>query len=547
MRRHAPHLPRRADHARSCSAVVVYLGFTKTNPFAEPLRASRPRSPTCRPSRRGPRCASPASRSARSRASRCVGDGRSAAGIVTIEINDKGLPIHSDATLKIRPRLFLEGNYFVDVEPGSPSAPELEDGATLPATQTAAPVGIGEVLDALQSRHARGPQDGPARVRRCARGRAAPRRYNRSITLLGAGLQELGAVVTTRPAGILEHDLSELHRRVRHGRRRPGPLPVAPARADHQPGPDRRRRSPPSSRTSAAAIGELPRTLRQGHRALGHAQRRVPAVAPARRRADARGPRSPAVARRAAAVRPAAARPVHQAPSCGSLASELRDGRARARRPQQGRRGAPGAAARALELLGRTSISPWQEDTIVDPNFTSAGKVYEEGVKWLPGIAGESRNSDANGQWVKHVRPERQLRLRAGRRAGSSSPSCRVQGVNPPKAADRRRCAPTCRARPRSRRTCARKPVRRRRRRSRSTRTRPGARQRAGSPRARRSQSLDGPGAARSPLGDAYTLSNELLQRRPDRRRRRRAEGGRLMAKAIRDHLKRHGRPARCC
>ena len=35
----------------------------------------------------------------------------------------KGLPIHKDATFKIRPRIFLEGNFFVDVTPGTPSAP----------------------------------------------------------------------------------------------------------------------------------------------------------------------------------------------------------------------------------------------------------------------------------------------------------------------------------------------------------------------------------------------------------------------------------------
>ena len=47
------------------------------------------------------------------------GDG---AARVTMEIQDKGLPIHEDAELKIRPRIFLEGNFFVDMEPGSPSA-----------------------------------------------------------------------------------------------------------------------------------------------------------------------------------------------------------------------------------------------------------------------------------------------------------------------------------------------------------------------------------------------------------------------------------------
>ena len=40
--------------------------------------------------------------------------------VVTMEIEDDGLPIHSDATVKIRPRIFLEGNFFVDLRPGSP-------------------------------------------------------------------------------------------------------------------------------------------------------------------------------------------------------------------------------------------------------------------------------------------------------------------------------------------------------------------------------------------------------------------------------------------
>ena len=46
---------------------------------------------------------------------------------VTMQIDDKGLPIKKDAELKIRPRIFLEGNFFVDIEPGSPSAADLRD------------------------------------------------------------------------------------------------------------------------------------------------------------------------------------------------------------------------------------------------------------------------------------------------------------------------------------------------------------------------------------------------------------------------------------
>ena len=45
------------------------------------------------------------------------------AAVVTMELDENALPLHEDATFKLRPRLFLEGNYFVDMHPGSPNAP----------------------------------------------------------------------------------------------------------------------------------------------------------------------------------------------------------------------------------------------------------------------------------------------------------------------------------------------------------------------------------------------------------------------------------------
>ena len=74
-----------------------------------------------------------------------VGD----AARVTFTVDDSARPIHEDATLEIRPRLFLEGNFFVELRPGSPSAPELEDGAAIPVTQTATAVQLDQVLGAL--------------------------------------------------------------------------------------------------------------------------------------------------------------------------------------------------------------------------------------------------------------------------------------------------------------------------------------------------------------------------------------------------------------
>jgi len=75
----------------------------------------------------------------------------STASVVTMTLDDEALPIRSDAAAKIRPRIFLEGNFFVDLEPGTPSAEELDSGDTLPPTQTASPVQLDEVLGALTS------------------------------------------------------------------------------------------------------------------------------------------------------------------------------------------------------------------------------------------------------------------------------------------------------------------------------------------------------------------------------------------------------------
>ncbi|MGH2898664.1 MAG: MlaD family protein, partial [Solirubrobacteraceae bacterium] len=70
---------------------------------------------------------------------------------VTLAITDKGLPIYDDATAKIRPRIFLEGNFFVEIAPGSARAGELDEGATIPADRTASAVQFDQVLAALKS------------------------------------------------------------------------------------------------------------------------------------------------------------------------------------------------------------------------------------------------------------------------------------------------------------------------------------------------------------------------------------------------------------
>jgi phospholipid/cholesterol/gamma-HCH transport system substrate-binding protein len=59
---------------------------------------------------------------------------------ITFTLDRSALPIHQDATVRIRDRLFLEGSYYLELDPGSPEAPALSDGGKIPARNTSGPV-----------------------------------------------------------------------------------------------------------------------------------------------------------------------------------------------------------------------------------------------------------------------------------------------------------------------------------------------------------------------------------------------------------------------
>jgi ABC-type transporter Mla subunit MlaD len=77
--------------------------------------------------------------------------GSEAAAVVTMKLDEQALPLHEDARFKLRPRLFLEGNLFVDLQPGSPNAPETDEDHRFPITQTSNSVQLDQVLTTLQS------------------------------------------------------------------------------------------------------------------------------------------------------------------------------------------------------------------------------------------------------------------------------------------------------------------------------------------------------------------------------------------------------------
>ena len=128
--------------------ILVFLGFTKDIPFTrgyevkavfESSNSLRPDSPV--------RIAGVEV----GKVKRVDAQEGSDNAVVTMEIGESGRPLHKDATAKIRPRIFLEGNFFVDLRPGTPGAPELDDGDTIAVTQTSTPVQLDQVLTALQS------------------------------------------------------------------------------------------------------------------------------------------------------------------------------------------------------------------------------------------------------------------------------------------------------------------------------------------------------------------------------------------------------------
>ena len=70
---------------------------------------------------------------------------------VTFTVGGSGRPIHNDAYAVIKPRIFLEGNFFIELDPGSPSAPEMDSGETIPVSRTSTAVQIDEIFNSLQS------------------------------------------------------------------------------------------------------------------------------------------------------------------------------------------------------------------------------------------------------------------------------------------------------------------------------------------------------------------------------------------------------------
>jgi phospholipid/cholesterol/gamma-HCH transport system substrate-binding protein len=329
------------------------------------------------------------------------------AAIVTMEISDEGRPIKEDATFTLRPRLFLEGNLFVDVHPGSPQSPEAPDGHVFPVTQTAASVQLDQVLSSLQGgvRHnlqlflkefgdALIKYNGAQGFRELYATSPGAYKYTSQVNqaFLGTEPHDLSSLVENldRTVRALDADETGLQNLVTNLRIVTGSFAA-------------------QNEALEAAIAELPDVLAAGRPALRHLDHAFPPL-----RAFARealpGVRSTPETLDAAMPLLRQIRGLVSKPELRGLVHDLRP--TIPRLTKLSARTIPFLnQSRALSSCFNESIIPWSNSVVPDPDIppptitdaagTHPATVSEETGYGLVGIAGESRSGDANGQYIR--------------------------------------------------------------------------------------------------------------------------------------------------
>ena len=415
------------------TVVVTYLAFTKDIPFFKgkyEMNAVVPNAQNLKPGAKV-RIAGVDVGKVKDVKGIEPGEGDLGAARITMEIDDKARPIHKDATLKIRPRIFFEGNFFVDLQPGSPSAPELGADETLPINQAANATQFDQILTSLQT-STRNDLRTVLNELNKAYSNGGAEAINRTSKYWEPAYKGV-AIVNEATLGRNEHDLSgyikgagtvaeALTRNKRQLQSLIGDLSTT-ARAFAVEGDELRR-----------ALDELPQTLRVGQRALFALNEAFP---PLRRfiRAFRPGVRSSLPAINAQIPFVHQLRGLVGEDELRGLTSELRPTIPALARLNK-------ATIPLLEQVRPASscqnevILPWSVDKIQDEDFPAIGPIYQEQPKPLVGLSGESRSFDANGQYFRVSLNAAQYATTFGNNSFllTDRPPA---GVNPPKPAGR--------------------------------------------------------------------------------------------------------------
>lgn len=322
---------------------------------------------------------------------------------VTFELEESALPLHEDAQFKIRPRLFLEGNYFIEVSPGTPSSPAVGDGHAFPINQTAYAVQLDQVLTTLQSDVRNNLQTllrelgaafivhgGADGFRELHRTSPDAYRYTAVVNeaFLGTQKGDLSGTISglQKVLGALAADEQELRDLVTNFRAFTGSFAA-------------------EDQALAAAIDQLPDTLAAADPAFANLNAAFPPL-----RAFARealpGVRSSAPSLRASRPFFRQLRLLMGEPELRGLVSDLRP-----TVPELAELNQENIALfsqnRALSSCFNEVVVPWSKDEVkpIDPlnkyDHDPYGKVFEETWYGITGTAAESRSGDANGQHLR--------------------------------------------------------------------------------------------------------------------------------------------------
>jgi ABC-type transporter Mla subunit MlaD len=388
--------------------LLAYFGFSKANPFANPYELKavfrdvqnlKTRSPV---------------RIAGVEVGKVtkVEPKGGGASEVTMQLRDDALPLREDARLQIRSRIFLEGNFFVDIQPGSPSAEELDDGSTVPITQTASAVTLPDILDTLGSDVRSDLQTFLHEYGTVALQRGGARAFNRAIKSFPPAYR-YGALTNDALLGIQPNrDIRRLLRGQQRAFAALGENPealkelvtdlntTAGAIASH-------------SAELEAAVPALRDTLRVGYPALGELNAALPTLRTFAREATP-GVRSSGPALAAAIPWITQMRGLVQEDELKGLARDLR--KATPSLVLLNTRLVPFLEQlRALSSCTNTVLVPYAESEIPSIEEGNSGHSVREQInRSFVGLAGESRVNDANTP-VFHIQGVNPVNLAAGR------------------------------------------------------------------------------------------------------------------------------------
>jgi phospholipid/cholesterol/gamma-HCH transport system substrate-binding protein len=388
--------------------LLTYFGFTKANPFSNPYELKAMFRDAQNLKTRAPvRIAGVEVGKVTKVEPKDAG-----AAEVTMELSEDALPLRDDARAQIRSRIFLEGNFFVDIKPGSPSTGELGDGSTLPITQTASAVTLPEILDVLDSDVRGDLQTFLHEYGTVALQGGGAKAFDRAIRSFKPAYR-YGALTNDALLGVdPDHDVQRLLR---------GQQRTFSALADD---PEALKELVTDLNTTAGAIARedtaleaavpaLRDTLRVGYPALGELNAALPTLRTFAREATP-GVRSSGPALAAAIPWITQARGLVQQSELKGLAADLRQ--AVPSLVKLNTRLVPFLEqVRALSSCTNHVLVPFMESDIPSIEEGNSGNSVREQInRSFVGLAGESRVNDANTP-VFHIQGVNPLNLSTGR------------------------------------------------------------------------------------------------------------------------------------